>query len=393
MDAKRRLLLAARALVILGRIHGLDWQEERNRHGAEVMKSRTRVVRTFTAACLVLVGMAGIGCHETKDSSKKVAVEARNTLPRGENLAVGPKRISVDLGGGAKMEMTLIPAGEFMMGSGDSTEATKKLFDQTHGDQGLPAGFWSREHPRHRVRITGAFYIGTYHVTRGQFRRFVEDTGYRTEAEKGEKPGAFGLNAGTGLEDYKKEYCWRHVGFEQTDEHPVVCVTWNDAQAFCAWLSKKESKNYRLPTEAEWEYACRAGTTTRYYCGDDPDTLAQVGNVADATVKAKFPSWNATIKASDGYVFTAPVGKFKPNVFGLYDMHGNVSGWCADWMSEEYYSRSPVDDPTGPESGTARVVRSGSWGTGQDDNRSAYRIGMAPDDRNDETGFRVVRTD
>ena len=88
----------------------------------------------------------------------------------------------------------------------------------------------------------------------------------------------------------------------------MVCVSWNDAVAFCEWLSKKEGKTYRLPTEAEWEYACRAGTTTRYYSGDDPETLAKVGNVADATAKAKFPDWKYTIKASDGYVFTAPVG-------------------------------------------------------------------------------------
>ena len=99
------------------------------------------------------------------------------------------------------------------------------------------------------------------------------------------------------------------MGFEQTDEHPVVNVSWNDAVACCKWLSRKEGKTYRLPTEAEWEYACRAGTTTRYYSGDDPETLAKVGNVADAMLKAKMPDANQTIKASDGYVFTSPVGQ------------------------------------------------------------------------------------
>ena len=140
--------------------------------------------------------------------------------------------------------------------------------------------------------------------------------------------------------DFNEKYSWRNTGFEQTDEHPVVNVSWNDAVAFCKWLSKKEGKTYRLPTEAEWEYACRAGTTTRYYSGDDPETLAKVGNVADAALKAKFPDWKYTIKASDGYVFTAPVGKFKPNAFGLYDMHGNAWQWCADWYGEEYYCAS-----------------------------------------------------
>jgi hypothetical protein len=108
------------------------------------------------------------------------------------------------------------------------------------------------------------------------------------------------------------------------DEHPVVNVSGNDAAAFCQWLSKKDGKTYRLPTEAEWEYACRAGTTTRYYSGDDPETLAKVANVADATIRAKFPEWTWTSKASDGYAFTAPVGQFRPNAFGLNDMHGNA---------------------------------------------------------------------
>ena len=131
----------------------------------------------------------------------------------------------------------------------------------------------------------------------------------------------------------------------------MVNVSWNDAVAFCKWLSRKEGKSYRLPTEAEWEYACRAGTTTRYHSGDDPETLAKVANVADATAKAKFPAWKWTIKASDGYVFTAPVGQFKPNAFGLYDMHGNARQWCADWYGGDYYGKSPVDDPNRPRHG------------------------------------------
>ena len=215
------------------------------------------------------------------------------------------------------------------------------------------------------MRITKPFYLGTYHVTRGQFRQFVTDTGYKTDAEKGEKPGAWGWNPDKKEFGFNEKYSWRNAGFEQTDEHPVVNVSWNDAVEFCKWLSKKEGKTYRLPTEAEWEYACRAGTTTRYYSGDDPETLAKVGNVADAAAKAKFPDWKYTIKANDGYVFTAPVGKFKPNAFGLYDMHGNAWQWCADWYGAEYYATSPADDPTGPDSGYGRVLRGGSWASGR----------------------------
>ena len=232
------------------------------------------------------------------------------------------------------MKLTLIPSGEFMMGSGESEEATAAFFNKTYGeglsgDDLLKADYFKDEHPEHRVRITKSFYLGTYHVTRGQFRQFVADTSYKTDAEKGAKPGAWGLNPDKKRFEFTEKYSWRDAGFEQTDEYPVVNVSWNDAVAFCKWLSGKEGKAYRLPTEAEWEYSCRAGTTTRYYSGDDPETLAKVGNVADATFKAKFPNRKYAIKASDGYVFTAPVGKFKPNAFGLYDMHGNVLQWCA----------------------------------------------------------------
>ncbi len=251
------------------------------------------------------------------------------------------------------------------------------------------------------MRITRPFYLGTYHVTRGQFRQFVADTGYKTDAEigyKGRKPGGTGWDPDKKEFDSGEKYSWRNAGFEQTDEHPVVNVSWGDAVAFCTWLSKKESKAYRLPTEAEWEYACRAGTTTRYYSGDDPETLAKVGNVADATLKEKVPIWNDIIKASDGYAFTAPVGKFKPNAFGLYDMHGNAWQWCADWYGGKYYLLSvpsPANDPTGPDSGDGRVLRGGSWGSGPgpDDSRSAKRGGYSPRSTGKFTfGFRVART-
>jgi sulfatase modifying factor 1 len=126
----------------------------------------------------------------------------------------------------------------------------------------------------------------------------------------------------------------------------VVNVSWNDAVAFAKWLSQKEGKTYRLPTEAEWEYACRAGTTTRYFCGDDAEGLAEVGNVADGTAKAKHPDWT-TIAAQDGFVYTSPVGHYRPNAWGLYDMHGNVLEWCWDCYGSDFYEGSRVDDPAG----------------------------------------------
>ena len=242
-----------------------------------------------------------------------------------------------------------------MMGTEDIRRETAGLFNK--GNE-LGSGY-DIEYPRHHVRITKPFYLGTYHVTRGQFREFVKATGYKTVAEKDRPPGMI----------YEGHiYTWDKPGYEQTNEHPVVCIGWDDAMAFCKWLSRKEGKAYRLPTEAEWEYACRAGTTTRFYSGDDPETLATVGNVTDAAFKAKYPdcpdAQQHTIKASDGYVYTAPVGQFKPNAFGLYDMHGNAWQWCSDWWGAGYYARSPLNDPKGPETGTAHILRGGSCGYG-----------------------------
>ena len=290
------------------------------------------------------------------------------------------------------MKLTLVPSGEFMMGSKESAEETAAFFNKTCGEDRRHAVVFENEHPQHRVRITRPFYLGTYHVTRGQFRQFVADTHYKTEAETKEKPGAWGWSPHTKKDGFNEKYSWRSAGFEQTDEHPVVCVSWDDAVAFCEWLSKKEGKTYRLPTEAEWEYACRAGTTTRYSSGDDPETLAKVGNVADAAAKEKFPDWKYTIKANDGYVFTAPVGCFKPNAFGLYDMHGNAWQWCADRHGVWYYAKSPVDDPTGSDSEPLRVLRGGSWSESPGDARSAGRGGELHHTGANDLGFRVART-
>jgi formylglycine-generating enzyme required for sulfatase activity len=127
------------------------------------------------------------------------------------------------------------------------------------------------ELPRHRVRITGPFYLGQYEVTRGQFADFVKDQGYKTDAET-DGEGGWGWNDSTQkFEGRDPQYNWKNTGFAQTDSHPVVNVTWNDAVKFCEWLSRKEGAIYRLPTEAEWEYACRAGTMTLYQNGDDPE--------------------------------------------------------------------------------------------------------------------------
>jgi sulfatase modifying factor 1 len=168
-------------------------------------------------------------------------------------------------------------------------------------------------------------------------------------------------------------------------------VNWYDAKAFCDWLGQKEGQTYRLPTEAEWEHSCRAGQASRYSSGDDPESLATVGNVVDATAREKYPSWTYAIKARDGYVFTAPVGRFGANAFGLYDMHGNVWEWCADDYDSDYYAKSPPVDPWNSSEAAFRVIRGGGWFHDPRSCRSANRNMAAPDNRIYCLGFRAVR--
>jgi formylglycine-generating enzyme required for sulfatase activity/serine/threonine protein kinase len=271
------------------------------------------------------------------------------------------------------MNLTLIPKGEFWMGATDSDREAPDV-----------------EKPRHRARITKPFYLGVCEVTRGQFQRFVDETRYQTEAEKDGK-GGWGWNEDTKKNEQNPRFTWRSPGFGQTAEHPVVQVSWNDAAAFAEWLSRVDGRPYRLPTEAEWEYACRAGTTTTYSSGDDPESLARVGNVADGTAKARHPDW-ITIAAPDGYEHTAPVGRFQSNAFGLYDMHGNVHEWCRDVYAADYFKQSPVDDPPGASGALSRVIRGGSWEDRPRYVRSSWRSGCTPSDRFRNVGFRLATT-
>jgi sulfatase modifying factor 1 len=309
------------------------------------------------------------------------------------------------------MNMVQLAPGAFSMGSPDS--------DQEANED---------EKPLHKVSITNMFFLSMYTVTVGQFRMFINDTGYKTEFERNGR-GSYGLDLTTGKVEQKPDYTWRSwlredpqrpSGFQQTDSHPIVCVSWEDANAFCRWLSKRENKSYRLPTEAEWEYACRADSTTRYYSGDKEDSLEGVANIADVSLTEKWiwnggpgpfqpgqhlppyaKSWN------DGYPFTAPVGRFRPNSYGFYDMHGNVGEWCSDWYDENYYKQAPAEDPQGPPVGevvpiadrlpgmpprTLRVIRGGVWLDPASGCRSADRQTHRrhPVDSAADIGFRVA---
>ncbi len=240
------------------------------------------------------------------------------------------------------------------------------------------------EEPVHKVCV-GDFYFEKYEVTVGAFKAFVYDTGYKTEAE--EKGGMYHWNG----EDWeqKEDVYWDNTGFLQADRQPVVGVSWNDAQEFIKWLNKRSGKEFRLPTEAEWEYAARSrGKKYKYSWGNGEPS----GNIADETTKRTFSRWQIWEGHDDGYLFTAPVGSFKPNKLGLFDMTGNVWEWCSDWYDKEYYKKSGKQNPMGPSDGMHRVNRGSCWHCGPELNRVTFRSYIYADYRFITLGFRLAMT-
>lgn len=294
------------------------------------------------------------------------------------------------------MQMVRIPAGEFLMGSDEPVEVLQTAYPLMEPER-LTA--LTDEAPVHRVRITKPFYMAKTEVTVGQFRQFLKSSGYISEAVA-DGTGGYGYNPvyepekskrGDLFEGRDKRYDWSDPGFPQTDQHPVVNVTWGDAKAMARWLSQNENRHYRIPTEAEWEYAARAGTRTRYFNGDDPQSLHQVANTFDAKARPYWPKLaEHALTGDDGFAFTAPVASFQPNAFGLYDMHGNAWEWTNDLYGEDYYAKSPVDDPQGPTEGSVVVRRGGSWHTWALYARSSYRNWNTKETRYTLVGIRLV---
>ena len=241
------------------------------------------------------------------------------------SAAILDPTLAIDLGNDARLESVLVPKGSFLQGS-PATEPGRS----------------SDETQRH-VMLTKNFYLGKYPVTVGQYAQFIKETGYKTEAERGSS-GGFGFDGKSLVQ--QKQFNWRNPGFQQTDSHPVTLVTYDDAQAFVRWLAKKSHREVSLPTEAQWEYACRAGTTTVYYSGETAGDLQDI-------------AWYRT-NAGSG---THPVGEKQPNRFGLYDISGNVYQWCRDWYGP--YEGENVNDPEESRSDRTkparRVQRGGSW--------------------------------
>lgn len=273
------------------------------------------------------------------------------------------------------MKMVLIPPGEFLMGSSDGeVAAALRVAEETQADQVTKDRIQHAERPQHRVVITKPFLMGATEVTIGQFNSFVEASKYVTEAEQygfGDSSEKVPTDKTT---EAQKQHNWRAPGYAVTDVWPVAQITWNDAVAYCNWLSAKEKVTYRLPTEAEWEYACRAGTTTQYSFGDDHRQLDQFDR-----------------HQKDGADHPHAVAIGLPNGFGLFDMHGNLCEWCQDYWNEKVYEQNATVDPIAADSGVNRVFRGGASGSRASHRRSAFRHNFPPSYRLSHNGFRIVR--
>jgi len=286
----------------------------------------------FLVGCVDDTTASSVPSQVGGDDNEAAAKKADDEAATNKSL---PEEITNSIG----MKLTLILAGEFLMGS-PADEADRS------DDEG----------PQHRVQITKPFYMGVTEVTQGQWFSVMST-----------KPWS------------GKEYV------QEGDDYPAVYVSWEDVVAYCEKLSTKETKLYRLPTEAEWEYACRGGTTTAY-------SFATAYSFGSSTESLKDYEWfdeNAWVP-DDKYAHL--VGTKKANPFGLNDMHGNVSEWCSDWYGSDYYGSSPASDPPGATTGSDRVYRGGSWASSAWDCRSAYRFRLAPSDRGHDGGFRLALT-
>lgn len=280
--------------------------------------------------------------------------------------------------------LVFIPSGEFIMGAMPKPDFLRKAYGKQRTEL---LELFMREPPSQPRAIPRGFRMSAHEVTIGQFKEFVKATKYVTDAERTKK-------GGTGLTEHAKwtqspEFTWSNYGFDVGDNHPVANVTWKDSVAFCAWLSKKEGRTYRLPTEPEWEYACRAGSTTVFFPGDRSEKLEGHANVADRTLKRTTPGIPHTLEHNDGFAYTAPVGKFKANAWGLYDMHGNVLEWCGDRFSAFDPLKDTFQPPEEPKE-ELYVLRGGNWFNEPWRAGSACRTGAEPTKAMSLIGFRIV---
>lgn len=272
-------------------------------------------------------------------------------------------------------EMVSIPGGEFMMGS--------PADESGRGDD---------EGPQHRVRVK-PFALGRTEVTVAQWREFAQLSGYQTEAERNAHvPGCFTWSPEDAGWAWRAGRSWRDPGWSPKDKDPVVCISWVDAQAYARWLDQHSgTRGWRLPSEAEWEYAARAGSTTARPWGDNPNLACAHANGADRTNGPRGRNWIEPHACRDRYWYVAPAGSYRPNAWGLHDMLGNVWEWVQDCHLP--YGDAPGDGSAHEANDCrGRVVRGGAWDEPPDVLRSAARFWLGAANRNNNIGLRLART-
>jgi formylglycine-generating enzyme required for sulfatase activity len=341
---------------------------------------RTKSGQAMSEECLALLLRAPPPWTPRKAEPPKFPFSAKEAQEYQREFAAWlglPVEFTNDLG----MTFRLVPPGTFLMGS-------------TETEPGRAKG---SEESQQQVTLTRPFYLSTSETTVGQFRRFVEATSYVTDVEK--KGGGNAHDAKANW-DHRPGTQWRKPGFagpfELKDEHPVVHVSWTDSKAFCDWLNRSfrreptaSEPTYDLPTEAQWEWACRAGSGSRFWWGADEDTTGKRLNCGDKSLKKVHPDWPRIIMPmDDGHAFLAPVGSYQSNGFGLHDMLGNAWEFCADRY--RVYGKEPVTDPVGTDEKRGYAVRGGGWSNVPSDCRCASRNADPPHFGHSNLGFRVA---
>jgi len=294
------------------------------------------------AACLAIAMIASSGCSESVQAKDAPKAEAKAKAKAGSKTP--PKTLTLDLGKGVTMKLVLVPAGDFMMGGKFSPAESVKKF-------GGKANHYASEHPRRKVTISKPFYIGVFELTQAQWEAVMDEKPYDSKMVTKIGP-----------------------------DYPASWMQWTEANEYCAKLSKKLGKKIALPTEAQWEYACRAGSDTEFCYGDDPKKIGDYGWLGSNMIDNK--------KAS---TYARKGGLRKPNAWGIYDMHGNVWEWCRDWYDKDFYANGKNVDPVNLKESKTVTSRGGSWYNDPIHLRSAARNSWTgPKYRHYNYGFRIV---
>ena len=356
-----------------GRAHTLiDWRRAARR-------------RRHWAALAVLVGVVGLAVGAWFAGDFRSLIPPAGPAPDGSSDAD-------DAAGTASSE----PAAPSPDGTFRDCPECPEMVVVTAGwfEMGCAGGDCAHtETPAHGVGIPVDFALGRFEVTVGEFRQFAEAAGYRTEAERNPDVGCGTMEiAARNTWASTPGRSWRNLEYTVQDRQPVTCVSWNDARAYAAWLGARAGAEYRLPSEAEWEYAVRAGTRTHYHFGDAPERLCAYANGRDLTTLPNGTAWSNPAQCDDGAVYPRAVGSYEPNPLGLHDMYGNVWEWVEDCWNGSYAGAPTDGDPWLEGDCAVRVLRGGAWISPPRNIRAAYRFRLSATNRTNFAGFRVART-